>query len=87
MSTFTVTSKAYPSLLPTPEDLPKCTCGGKFIVEDVFNKRHVHQLSSAVCEDCGEYFCGYDLNDLYRAIPSGQKARAVDNSSYKIERK
>ncbi len=83
MSVTTITSRAYPKDIPAPTELPKCVCGGEFQLQDIFTKRGELWLTSAVCKDCKEYFCGYNASDMHRAITSGQKARALDNSSYK----
>lgn len=73
--TVSITYNNYPVNLKVEEDFPKCKCGGKFKVQDCFNKRKIKQLTAAQCEECLEYFCDGDYESLKKSIPKAQKIR------------
>lgn len=81
IDSYEIISKALITSAPTPLDYPKCVCGCTFELHDYANKKGQHQLTAVTCPACNESFSIYDVQDGYKAIPRGQKARLKEENN------
>ena len=66
------------------EDFPKCVCGGKFKVQNIYTKSKKLWGTSADCEGCKEHFFQGNYGELKKAIPHGQHFRKIKDNTNKL---
>ncbi len=73
---YEIISENFPQSIDVENDFPKCKCGGSFKAYDNYSKNRKFHGTTAECEKCKEYFCGYDYQDLKKTLPTAQLIRA-----------
>lgn len=83
MAVYTITYRAHTEVVSTPGDFPKCSCGGEFRITEYYTLiKRIYKGTTAVCKECGEFFCGSTFHELKESLPKYQQIR-IEHGSIK----